>query len=103
MTGCRVQIANQLLLPRISLSNNQYMAGKNKVETPEQKVYREMVESIAGNISSLAKAVSLLMNGPLKRSALYVLLASSSGLSQERVKAVLTALENLDKDWLNHK
>ena len=79
------------------------MKNKQIIETAEQKANREMVERIAGNISSLAKSVSALLNGPLKKSALVVLLAASSGLSQERVKAVLSALENLEADWLNKK
>lgn len=72
-------------------------------ETPEQKAYREVVEQIAGNIAALAQAVSSLLNGPLKKKALLVLLAQSSGLSQERVGFVLKALEDLEADWLNKK
>ena len=71
------------------------------VETEEQKRNREMVESIGKNIASLAKAVQSLLNGPLKKRALVVLLASSSQLSQEKVEVVLKALENLEADWLN--
>jgi hypothetical protein len=73
---------------------------KTTVETPEEKRNREMVETIAGNIASLAKAVAALLNGPLKKRALLVLLASSSGLSQTVVDKVLTALQDLEKDWL---
>ncbi len=76
------------------------MIKKNIIETEEQKRNREIVESIAVNISSLARAVSALLNGPVKKQALIVLLSYSSGLSQERVKAVLGAMENLEKDWL---
>lgn len=72
-----------------------------KVETPEQKEYREMIERIAGNIESLTKAVSSLLNGPLKRRALVILLASSSGQTQNSVEAILKALENMRGDWLN--
>ncbi len=75
------------------------MAKEN--ETEEQRINRELVEKIAGNISSLAKAVSSLINGPLKKRALVVLLASSARLPQSTVEAILTALENLEKDWLN--
>lgn len=74
---------------------------KNIKETPEQIAYREMVEKIAGNIASLAKAVNALMNGPLKKRALVVLLANSSGQSQVTVEKVLGALQDLEKDWLN--
>jgi len=78
------------------------MARKNE-ETAEQKSQREAIEKIAGNIQSLAEAVRSLLSGPLNRRALIVLLASSSTLSQEKVKQVLDALERLDKDWLNKK
>lgn len=77
--------------------------GKKKVleETPEQKAYRELVESIAGNITKLADAVASLLNGPLKKRALVLLLASSSRCTQKQVEDVLKALEDLKKDWLN--
>lgn len=69
-------------------------------ETEEQRRNREIVEAIAKNITLLAKAVSALLNGPVKKKALVVLLASSSGLSQTHVDRVLTALSDLEKDWL---
>lgn len=72
-----------------------------KQETPEQKQYRETVERIAGNIAALAKAVQSLLKGPLKKRALVILLASSSGQSQKSVEDVLKALEELDNTWLN--
>ncbi len=72
-----------------------------KIETNEEKEYREMVEKIAGNIAMLAKAVKSLVNGPLKKRALILLLASSSGQSQNTVTSVLKALEDLEADWLN--
>jgi spore germination protein GerM len=70
-------------------------------ETEEQRIYRETIEKIAGNISSLAKSVHSLLSGPLKKKALIVLLASSARLPQNTVEAVLVALEDLEKDWLN--
>ena len=72
-----------------------------KIETPEQKQYREMVEGIAGNIGALAKAVKGLINGPLNKRALIILLSSSSGVPQNKVTDVLKSLEDLEKDWLN--
>jgi hypothetical protein len=72
-------------------------------ETPEQKAARELTEQIAGNIASLAKAVSSLLRGPLKKRALVILLANSSGIGIGNVEKVLTALEDLEKDWLNKK
>ena len=71
------------------------------VETQEAREYRETVERIAGNIAALAKAVESLLNGPLKRKALVILLASSACQPQRVVEDVLKALENLRGDWLN--
>lgn len=76
---------------------------KNPQETEEQKQYRELVQSIAANIGALAKAVQSLLNGPLKRKALVILLAHSAGQSQKAVEEILKALENLEVDWLNKK
>lgn len=73
---------------------------KNPIESEDQKRNREIVESIAGNISALAKSVVALLNGPVKKQAIIVLLAQSSGLPQNKVTEVLKALENLEKDWL---
>lgn len=70
-------------------------------ESDSARQYRETVEAIAGNIKNLAMAVSSLLNGPLNRRTLVILLASSSRQSQETVRDVLGALENLQKDWLN--
>lgn len=70
-------------------------------ETEEQKRNREIVESIAKNITSLARAVQSLVNGPLKKRALIVLLAASSQLPQTKVEQVLKALEELESEWLN--
>jgi hypothetical protein len=70
-------------------------------ETDEQRKYRELVESVAGNIAMLAKAVAALLNGPLKKRALVLLLASTSSQSQATVDKVLRALETLEADWLN--
>ena len=79
------------------------MAKKQVQETEEQKRNREIVEGIAGNITTLAKAVASLINGPLKKKALIVLLASSSRLPQAQIERVLKALEDLESDWLNKK
>lgn len=77
------------------------MAKKTTEESPEAKANRLIVESIANNIAGLAKAVQSLLNGPLKKRALVILLASSSGQSQRTVELVLKALEDLQGDWLN--
>lgn len=73
---------------------------------PVQKTREELekeatIRSIAQNLSDLAGSVHSLLNGPLKRKSLIILLAHSSNLSQEKVSAVLTAMENLRKDFLN--
>lgn len=73
---------------------------KQPVETDEQRKRRETVEAIARNISELATAVRGLLSGPLKRKTLLVLLAWSSGLSQQAVGAVLDSLASMEKDWL---
>jgi hypothetical protein len=70
-------------------------------ETDQQKEYREIVERIASNIANLCKAVEALLHGPLKRKALVILLANSSGQSQASVDAVLRSLETMRGDWLN--
>ena len=76
---------------------------KKEIENEKEKEYRETVEKIAGNIANLSRAVASLVAGPLKRRALVVLLASSSGMSQDAVTRVLKALEELEGDWLNKK
>lgn len=72
-------------------------------ETAEQKAYSETVQKIASNIARLADAVEALLNGPLKRRALVILIASSSGQSQRVVEDVIKALESLSADWLNSR
>ena len=74
---------------------------KVKIETEEEKKYRELIETIAGNISTLARAVAGLLNGPLKKKALIILLAHSSGQTQFSTEKVLNALMDMEKDWLN--
>lgn len=72
-----------------------------KIETPEHKAQREIAENIAKNLEYLARNVSALINGPLKKKTLLILLAHSSGLSQRDVESVLNALQTLPKDFLN--
>lgn len=82
-------------------SKSQQRREKIQTESEEQRKYRELVESIAGNIVALSKAVASLLNGPLKKRALVLLLASSSGQTQVAVDSILKALETLETDWLN--
>lgn len=77
------------------------MAKKLETQTEEQRRNQEMIAIIANNLSALAKAVQSLVNGPLKKRALVILLASSAKLPQSHVEAILKALEDLEKDWLN--
>lgn len=72
----------------------------NNVTPDEQKKQREAIQVIANSIAALARSVASLLNGPLNRRALLVLLASSSGRSQREVDAILVALMDLEKDWL---
>ena len=76
------------------------LRNKVTVETEEAKRARETTESIARNIQALAKSVNAVIGGPLKRRTLLVLLANSAGMTQSAVDAVLTALADLEKDWL---
>lgn len=73
---------------------------KNKNETPEEKANRELTEGIAKNLKALVDNVKALINGPLQRRTLLVLLAASTRMTKDQVDTVLTALENLEKDWL---
>lgn len=72
-----------------------------KPETEEEKKNRELIEGVAKNISKLADAVSALLNGPLKRQAIEILVTHSSKVPRAQVNAVLSALENLDSKFLN--
>lgn len=73
---------------------------KSKVESPEEKKNREMVETIANNIANLSDAVVALLGGPLKKAAICKLLAASSGNSERVVSEVLRSLETMKSDWL---
>ena len=74
---------------------------KTVVETEDEKKSRELVEKIANNISNLAKSVASLINGPLNKKALIILLSNSSGQAQYQVEKILNALVDMEKDWLN--
>lgn len=76
---------------------------KKKQETPEEKANREIVEGIATNLAELSRAVRSFLNGPLKRRAIVVLLAHSSQMHQNKVEAVLKALEDMEGEWINKK
>lgn len=71
------------------------------IETLEQKQQREMTEAIAKNLNNLAGSVKALVNGPLKKKTILILLAHTTGLSQRDVDNVLGALQTLPKDFLN--
>lgn len=68
---------------------------------PEEKQYRETVEGIASNIAALSRSVSALLTGRLKRKAIVLLLAHSSGQSQRTIEDVLKALEGMEIDYTN--
>lgn len=74
---------------------------EEKIETEEQKKNRELIEGVAKNIRNLANAVNALLNGPLKRQAIEILVTYSSKVPRAQVNAVLVALENLDSKFLN--
>ena len=73
----------------------------NRQETKEEKEAREMVESIASNISILARSVSALFSGRLKKKTILVLLAHSTGLTQAVVERVLDAAASMEEIHLN--
>lgn len=70
-------------------------------ETEDQKQMREMTEGIARNLSELTNGVKALMGGKLKKKAIYLLLAHTSGMSRSDVERVVDAIQNLEKDWVN--
>lgn len=72
-------------------------------ETPREKLQRETIETIAATLASLSKAVANLLDGPLNKKALILLLSASSRCTQYQVEAVLKAVETLEADWLNKK
>lgn len=74
---------------------------KNTTETIEQKQNREMNEAIAKNLNNLANSVKALVNGPLKKKTILILLAHTTGLAQRDIDSVLSALQTLPKDFLN--
>lgn len=70
-------------------------------ETPEEKAYRENVESIATNIARLSREVKALLSGRVKQKTIIILLSHSCQLPQTTVKSVLEAIANLEGDYLN--
>jgi len=70
-------------------------------ETPEEKAYRENVESIATNITRLSREVKALVSGRVKMKAIVILLAHSCQLPQTTIKSVLEGIVNLEGDYLN--
>ena len=71
------------------------MANKKEL-TEEQKT----TQAIADNISKLSDSVSALLNGPLNRKALLILLVASTRMTRRQVNDVLVSLEHLKKDYL---
>ncbi len=72
-----------------------------KIETEEQRQAREVVETIAFNLTQLSKQVKALISGPLKKKSLVILLAHSASMPQYQVDKVLTAIADLEKDHIN--
>jgi len=71
------------------------------IESEEEKKNREMVEDIATNVAKLSRQISELLNGRLKRKAILILLAASTGLPKSHIDAVLNAISDMEKDYLN--
>ena len=77
------------------------MKKQDQQETAEQRQKREMTETIAKNLNALADSVKALVNGPLKKKTILILLAHSTGLAQRDIDTVLSYLQTLPKDFLN--
>lgn len=71
-----------------------------KVETDEEKKARETVEEIATNIAKLARSVTAILDGRLKKKAIVVLLAQSAQMPQWQVERVLEAVQALETTWI---
>lgn len=76
--------------------------GDDKKETPEEKVAREQVETIATEIAKLSRQVSALLSGRLNRKAVVILLVASCGLNQSQINMVLDAIIGLEDKYLNY-
>lgn len=73
---------------------------QRRIQLMKEEENKMMIEAIAVNIANLASSVKSLLNGPLKKKAIVILLAQSSQLPQIQVEKVLKALEDLEADWL---
>ena len=71
-----------------------------KKETKVEQEAREVIEKIANNIAALSQAVQSLLDGRLKKKALLVLLAHSSGKPQYVVENILDTIADLGKTYL---
>lgn len=74
---------------------------KETLEAREQeKKAREMVEEIARNIAMLARQVSAILDGRLKKQSIIILLANTTRLPQYQIETVLDAIANMEKNHL---
>lgn len=69
---------------------------KKSNETPEEKKYRENVETIAQEICNLSRQIKALLGGRLNRDTIIILLAYQTKISQRDVMAVLKAIEDME-------
>lgn len=65
-------------------------------ESEEEKKARLVVEEIAMNIARLARQVTAILDGRLKRKTILILLSANTGLPQRTVDQVLTAIADME-------
>lgn len=66
-------------------------------QSPEKEV---PVEVMAQAVVDLSRAAKRLLNGPLKRDAIIVLIKDKTNLTKGVIAAVLDQLEDLERTWV---
>lgn len=64
------------------------------------KQQKEMLADMVENIKVISDAAKKLLGSKLSNKALFVLLAHSTGLPQNTIRAVLDAAANLESEYL---
>lgn len=77
------------------------MSEKENVTLEELKKLEETSEKIARDIRMISRSVKKMANSGLKRETIVTLIHSSTNISKTNVRSVLSALENLEKDFTN--
>jgi hypothetical protein len=75
-----------------------------KTEKADQiKELAKANEELASQVAALANAARVMMNGPMKRRAMLLLLADQSGVGFNTCNQIMMALEAFDTNWLREK